>query len=122
MAGPSRSPRPIPGSSITTAGRGRRTGRNTSRRAGRSQRKNCPRRLPTSLNSGVRYLRICGGAMNKRTIQAATMAAFLAAAISGSVVTAHHSFAMYDQAKVVTVTGVVKQYVPQANHAEFHLY
>ena len=60
--------------------------------------------------------------MNKRTIQAATMAAVLAAAISGSVVTAHHSFAMYDQAKVVTVTGVVKQYVPQANHAEFHLY
>ena len=60
--------------------------------------------------------------MKKRTIQAATMAAFLAAAVSGSVVTAHHSFAMYDQAKVVTVTGVVKQYVPQANHAEFHLY
>ena len=29
---------------------------------------------------------------------------------------------MYDQNKVVTVTGVVKQYVPQANHAEFHLY
>ena len=35
---------------------------------------------------------------------------------------AHHSFAMYDQNKVVTVTGVVKQYVPQANHAEFHVY
>ena len=33
----------------------------------------------------------------------------------------HHSFAMYDQSKTVTVTGVVKQYVPQANHAEFHL-
>ena len=35
---------------------------------------------------------------------------------------AHHSFAMYDQNKTVTVTGVVKQYVPQANHAEFHVY
>jgi hypothetical protein len=34
----------------------------------------------------------------------------------------HHSFAMYDQNKVVTITGVVKQYVPQANHAEFHVY
>ena len=34
---------------------------------------------------------------------------------------AHHSFAMYDQTKTVTITGVVKQYVPQANHAEFHL-
>ena len=35
---------------------------------------------------------------------------------------AHHSFAMYDQNKVVTITGAVKQYVPQANHAEFHVY
>ena len=35
---------------------------------------------------------------------------------------AHHSFAMYDQNKVLTITGVVKRYVPQANHAEFHVY
>jgi len=34
---------------------------------------------------------------------------------------AHHSFAMYDQTKVVTLTGVVKQFVPQANHAELHI-
>jgi hypothetical protein len=34
----------------------------------------------------------------------------------------HHSFAMYDQTKVVTLTGVMKQFVPQANHAELHLY
>jgi hypothetical protein len=34
---------------------------------------------------------------------------------------AHHSFAMYDQNKTMTITGVVKRYVPQANHAEFHL-
>jgi len=27
---------------------------------------------------------------------------------------------MYDQKKVVTLTGVVKQFVPQANHAEIH--
>ncbi|HKE84154.1 MAG TPA: DUF6152 family protein [Vicinamibacterales bacterium] len=33
---------------------------------------------------------------------------------------AHHSFAMYDQTKVVTLTGVVKTFVPQANHAEIH--
>ena len=32
----------------------------------------------------------------------------------------HHSFAMYDQNKVVTLTGVVRQFVPQANHAELH--
>jgi hypothetical protein len=34
----------------------------------------------------------------------------------------HHSFAMYDQNKVVTMTGVMKQFVPQANHAELHFY
>jgi hypothetical protein len=34
----------------------------------------------------------------------------------------HHSFAMYDQTKTVTLTGVVRQFVPQANHAELHFY
>ena len=37
-----------------------------------------------------------------------------------SPVSTHHSFAMYDQTKVVTLTGVMKQFVPQANHAELH--
>ena len=35
---------------------------------------------------------------------------------------AHHSFAMYDQTKVVTLTGVAHQFVAQANHAEIHFY
>ena len=35
---------------------------------------------------------------------------------------AHHSFAMYDQTKVITLTGVTKQFVAQANHAELHFY
>lgn len=35
---------------------------------------------------------------------------------------AHHSFAMYDQTKTLTLTGVVYQFVAQANHAELHLY
>src|SRR5262245_57257950 len=34
----------------------------------------------------------------------------------------HHSFAMYDQEKTITLTGVVKQFVAQANHAELHFY
>ena len=34
----------------------------------------------------------------------------------------HHSFAMYDQSKTVVLTGVVKQFVAQANHAELHFY
>ena len=32
----------------------------------------------------------------------------------------HHSFAMYDQTKVVTFTGVVTRFVAQPNHAEIH--
>ena len=62
--------------------------------------------------------------MRKRIIRAATMAASMAllAVVSSVPVAGHHSFAMYDQAKVVTLTGVVKQFVPQANHAEFHIY
>jgi hypothetical protein len=34
----------------------------------------------------------------------------------------HHSFAMYDQDKTVVLTGVVKQFVAQANHAEIQFY
>ena len=33
---------------------------------------------------------------------------------------AHHSFAMYDQTKTVTLTGVLTRFVAQANHAEIH--
>ena len=32
----------------------------------------------------------------------------------------HHSFAMYDQNQTKTLTGVVRQFVAQANHAELH--
>ena len=32
----------------------------------------------------------------------------------------HHSFAMYDQTKTVTMTGVMTRFVAQANHAEIH--
>jgi hypothetical protein len=32
----------------------------------------------------------------------------------------HHSFAMYDQARVVAFTGVVTRFVAQPNHAEIH--
>src|SRR5215475_10021420 len=34
--------------------------------------------------------------------------------------TAHHSFAMYDQSKTVTFTGIATRFVAQANHAELH--
>jgi hypothetical protein len=44
------------------------------------------------------------------------MVVFVTSALS------HHSFAMYDQSKTVVITGVVKQFVAQANHAELHFY
>jgi hypothetical protein len=57
--------------------------------------------------------------MNTRTVKATVIAGSLAVLLQVAV-SAHHSFAMYDQKKVVTLTGVVKQFVPQANHAEIH--
>src|SRR4051812_28219371 len=60
--------------------------------------------------------------MTRHTIGALTMAASVAvlAAATAVPVLAHHSFAMYDQTKTVTLTGVVRQFVAQANHAELH--
>ena len=42
------------------------------------------------------------------------LALFITPAIS------HHSFAMYDQTKTLTWTGVMTRFVAQANHAEMH--
>jgi hypothetical protein len=60
--------------------------------------------------------------MNTRTVGASAMVASMAvmAVLFEAPVSTHHSFAMYDQTKVVTLTGVMKQFVPQANHAELH--
>jgi Family of unknown function (DUF6152) len=60
--------------------------------------------------------------MKKHTVKASAMAACMAllAVQFATPVSTHHSFAMYDQTKVVTLTGVVRQFVPQANHAELH--
>jgi uncharacterized protein DUF6152 len=60
--------------------------------------------------------------MKKRIAGASTMAAGLAllAGLLEVPVFAHHSFAMYDQTKTVTLTGVVTRFVAQANHAELH--
>jgi hypothetical protein len=43
-------------------------------------------------------------------------------ALTACAALAHHSFAMYDQTKTVTLTGVAYQFVAQANHAEIHFY
>ena len=61
--------------------------------------------------------------MKQHTINTLTMAGSLAmlAVLFEIPVSTHHSFAMYDQNKTVTLTGVVKQFVAQANHAELHL-
>src|SRR5205085_8729289 len=44
----------------------------------------------------------------------------LASAICVAPALAHHSFAMFDQTKTVTWTGVATRFVAQANHAELH--
>ena len=60
--------------------------------------------------------------MKEHTIGGVTVAAALAmlAVLFETPVSTHHSFAMYDQTKTVTLTGAVKQFVAQANHAELH--
>lgn len=50
------------------------------------------------------------------------ISAFLCTAVVVLPASSHHSFAMYDQSKTVVLTGVVRQFVPQANHAELHFY
>ena len=46
--------------------------------------------------------------------------ALLCTALFVTPASSHHSFAMYDQSKTVVLTGVVRQFVAQANHAELH--
>ena len=52
----------------------------------------------------------------------ASGAACAAVALAAGPALAHHSFAMYDQTKTLTMTGVMYQFVAQANHAELHFY
>ena len=52
----------------------------------------------------------------------AGLLAFLAFGLGLTPALAHHSFAMYDQNKVLVLTGVAYQFVAQANHAEIHFY
>jgi hypothetical protein len=60
--------------------------------------------------------------MTQQTTKAWTIAGLLAlgSALFVTPAGAHHSFAMYDQTRTVTLTGVVRQFVAQANHAEIH--
>jgi hypothetical protein len=64
-----------------------------------------------SVKSRSIVARILAGAMTSSVAALVAVPAF-----------AHHSFAMYDQTKMLTLTGVVYQFVAQANHAELHLY
>ena len=59
--------------------------------------------------------------MKRQVIIGGLAAAALALAAAGTA-SAHHSFAMYDQTKTVTFTGVMYQFVAQANHAELHFF
>ena len=61
--------------------------------------------------------------MNNRSIlTGVAMGASVLAGLAALPAYAHHSFAMYDQTQTLTMTGVVYQFVAQANHAELHVY
>jgi hypothetical protein len=61
--------------------------------------------------------------MKKQSIKTWLMGGLFAVAAMGLFITpalSHHSFAMYDQTKTLTMTGVATRFVAQANHAELH--
>ena len=63
--------------------------------------------------------------MNQRSTRSRRIVGLLAVVFLGLYVmpaSSHHSFAMYDQTKVLVLTGVAHQFVAQANHAELHFY
>lgn len=57
-----------------------------------------------------------------KLLLASGVAASAAVGLGAGPALAHHSFAMYDQTKTLTMTGVMYQFVAQANHAELHFY
>jgi len=64
----------------------------------------------------VKTLSVANGTLAAAAIGAASLLALAGPA------SAHHSFAMYDQTKTLTFTGVTTQFIGQANHAELHFY
>ncbi len=57
-----------------------------------------------------------------QSMRRAAVIASVAAGVAAVPALAHHSFAMYDQTKTLTLTGVATQFIAQANHAELHFY
>jgi hypothetical protein len=60
--------------------------------------------------------------MKMQMIRHAAPLVALAAGAVAAPTFAHHSFAMYDQTKTLTLTGITTRFIAQANHAELHLY
>jgi len=56
----------------------------------------------------------------KKTYMIAGLSAVICMVMFIAPAMAHHSFAMYDQTKTITWTGVATRFVAQANHAEIH--
>lgn len=57
-----------------------------------------------------------------KSVVSAVCLMFVVGAVFVRRASAHHSFAMYDQTKVLVLTGVAHQFIAQANHAELHFY
>src|ERR1700693_6546846 len=57
-----------------------------------------------------------------KDLMIAGLFAFISLGLYVMPASSHHSFAMYEQTKVLVLTGVAHQFVAQANHAELHFY
>src|SRR4051812_4619902 len=97
--------------SITMDGPGPRTGKHISRKIGINRKRNFRKKSSTFLNKRE---------LMKIKVLMISASVLLCTGLFVTPASSHHSFAMYDQEKTVVLTGVVKQFVAQANHAEIH--
>src|ERR1700692_4750311 len=122
MAGRASSPPPANATSITMGGRGHRTGKSISKSAGISLRPSFRRIYSIFSNNRMKEKENTVKKQPTRAWMIAGLFAFVSLGLTVTPALSHHSFAMYDQTKTVTLTGVAHQFVAQANHAELHFY
>jgi Family of unknown function (DUF6152) len=58
--------------------------------------------------------------LSVKILRTAALAAAVIVSMLAATALSHHSFAMYDMTKTVTLTGVLTRFNSQANHAEIH--
>src|SRR5262245_43780000 len=93
-------------SSIISADRGQRIGKNISKKDGRN------------LRSEAGQTRITKEDVVRRNCIITLVMGIILLSVIATPALSHHSFAMYDQSKTKTMTGKLTRYIPGANHVQ----